>query len=434
MKPTLEQECPAWQLVLASCQYPSGLLDATPKSSGLNLPRPSLTHAGPADRSAELMHRSLQQMREPLDSTPTWTVLTGDQVYVDEAAGVFDPAMLGTGDPDAPWRSSYGRRQLNPVWRRLLSSINGRCFAMPDDHEFADNWAHPSPTDASAWARAARYQLQQGLMAYWGEQRSLWPSPYDAPNHIPPRLQGVPFNAAELPLWADLGLSNLQLPLFLADTRTERAARTLTSLPHDHIMGKAQRQAIEQWLAHRSGQRGFCFLVSASAVLPRPVSVARESATALHQDNWCGYPASQAWLLEQIYDHRAHNLVLLSGDEHLSSVGTVVLHRPGGYRVCAALVHSSALYAPYPFANAQPRDFAVPDAFTLPSGLQVSVESLQFVPGDGFAIIQCPARNAVGAGLQVRFVRHHSQSHEPLYIDLSLQGGVWRGGESPHHS
>lgn len=437
VQPSESAAPPALRLVAASCQYPAGLLDATPSSTALNLQSPPLSHLGPADRSAELMRQTLQNLHPDQDATPTWTVLMGDQVYVDETAGVFDPAVLGNINSDGVWQPTYRRWRQNRVWRRLRSSMDGRCFALPDDHEFVDNWASPLPGDDSAWARTTHDQQTRGLAAYWDEQRSLWPHPY---NQAPIRAagsQGQPASDGHAPLWVDLGLSSLQLPLFLADTRTERPARTLGSLPHDHIMSATQRQAIEQWLARGQGQGAVRFLISASAVLPRPVSVVREPATALHHDNWCGYPASQAWLLEQIYEHCADNLVLLSGDEHLSSVGTVVLHRPGGHHVRVTLVHSSALYAPYPFANAQPRDFVVPDAYTLPSGLQVSVESFQFVPGDGFAIIECPtvdaASNPGAASLLVRFVRHHSQTHEPLQIDLSLHDGVWRGGESPPH-
>lgn len=412
--------------VAASCQYPSGLLDATPRARVLNAMEPSgafLSTVGPADRSAALMLMALEGAHAQDGWAPTRAVLMGDQVYVDEAAGVFDAAVLAA---DGPWGPTYARQENQPVWRRLRSALDGRCLAMPDDHEFVDNWSRPPDADTSPWAATARQQLKEGLTQYRQHQRSLWPA------HTP-----QPVDDAD-PLWLDMGTAGGPWPFFMADTRTERAARTLRTLPHDHIMGAAQRHAIEQWLARGQNPGGMRFLISASAVLPRPISVVREPATALHHDNWCGYPASQAWLLEQIYEHRAHNLVLLSGDEHLSSVGTVVLHRPGGHHVRVALVHSSALYAPYPFANAQPRDLVVPDAFTLPgSNLQVSVESLQFVPGDGFAIIQCPAAGAasdpVAASLQVRFVRHHSQTHEPLHIDLSLQEGVWRGGESPPH-
>ena len=271
--------------VAASCQYPSGLLDATPRAKVLNAMEPSgafLSTVGPADRSAALMLMALEGAHAQDGWAPTRAVLMGDQVYVDEAAGVFDAAVLAA---DGPWGPTYARQENQPVWRRLRSALDGRCLAMPDDHEFVDNWSRPPDADTRPWAATARQQLKEGLTHYRQHQRSLWPA------HTP-----QPVDDAD-PLWVDMGTAGEPWPFFMADTRTERAARTLRTLPHDHIMGEAQRQAIEQWLARGQGQGGKRFLISASAVLPRTMSVVREPATALHHDNWCGYPASQAWLL-----------------------------------------------------------------------------------------------------------------------------------------
>jgi hypothetical protein len=52
-------------------------------------------------------------------------------------------------------------------------------------------------------------------------------------------------------------------------------------------------------------------------------------------------------------------------------------------------IHSSALYAPYPFANGKPEDMRVPDAFDTPvAGFQVDVQKMDSAPGDGFARIE----------------------------------------------
>ena len=85
---------------------------------------------------------------------------------------------------------------------------------------------------------------------------------------------------------------------------------------------------------------------------------------ALRSDAWDGYPASLHRLLAGVYERGTNDVVFLSGNEHLSNVARIQISKlddPGV--VLAHSVHSSALYAPYPFANAIEEDFAGTEEF-----------------------------------------------------------------------
>ncbi len=100
-------------------------------------------------------------------------------------------------------------------------------------------------------------------------------------------------------------------------------------------------------------------------VLPRTLAVrSGGTAAALRSDAWDGYPLSLHRLLAQVYERGANDVVFLSGDTHRGNVTTIELTREGSdKKVIAHSIHCPALYAPYPFANAVPEDFARVDSF-----------------------------------------------------------------------
>ena len=80
---------------LASCQYPAGLVDGTPQafghgdSHGDGQGEGQTMPPGPADAS---MLRLAARLVDPNDHCrPSLLVLTGDQIYADATAGLFDP-------------------------------------------------------------------------------------------------------------------------------------------------------------------------------------------------------------------------------------------------------------------------------------------------------------------------------------------------------
>lgn len=396
---------------LASCQYPAGLVDGTPQdwvAGGSRLP-------GPADASMLRLARRLDDPAGP--NRPSLLVLAGDQIYADATAGLFDPRAgstprtLGTTIREAedwlriPYQAWYGSVGPQSVLGRLPSRM------MLDDHEIDDNW-EPLPTDAAPAATTHNQALRDaGRQAYQRYQRNL-------------------VGAELLPvLWHDYRHRDIRF--FLADTRTERGARTAAMEAQvPRIMGCLQTARLKSWLADEPERPAF--FVSPSMLLPRrrssidgprhrpPAGPPRAPRLrgALHSDAWDGYPGSLHALLARLWRLGRSNLVFLSGDEHVSSVikatVTRVVNGQHVRPVTLNSVHSSALYAPYPFANSVPEDFAITDDWDFadpddtagpnesPARYHCHVEPCcAWAPGDGFALLTlAPPAVAGGASGQ----------------------------------
>ena len=351
---------------LASCQYPGDLLDRSPRFS-------QTSGDGPADAS---LMRLAARLDTPDDALrPRFLLLAGDQIYADATAGMFDPTVR-----DDIYRNSYqgffGSRGALSVFNRLP------VFMMLDDHEIADNWEpEPEPENDN------QALVCDGRAAYVKHQRDAGPPLTDAND---PSV-----------LWACIEPEGL--PVFMADTRTRREARSAPSFQTANIVDEPQFKRLTDWLLARKYAARPSFVVSPSMLLPRPLGLAARPASALHCDAWAGYPRSLHRLLAFLCDHEIGNAVFLSGDEHLSCVAQVsVARKEGGPKIALRSIHSSALYAPYPFANAVPEDFARLEEFefnhpmdaTLNYVCTVNTEYPQI--GDGFALVsvETPASGA----------------------------------------
>jgi cholesterol oxidase len=268
---------------------------------------------------------------------------------------------------------------------------------MLDDHEIDDNW-EPLPHGADP-ARALQVDrlMQAGSQAYQRYQRDLFQS------------ELLPF------LWHTHVHRGIRF--FLADTRTERHPRDARHDPlHPSIMNGTQTAELHDWIRAEAHQPAF--VSSPSMLLPRRRRSAASRRAALHSDAWDGYPGSLYRLLVHIWKTGRSNLVFLSGDEHLSSVIRATVTRRGHADRAVVLhsVHSSGLYAPYPFANAVPALFALPDDWTFEDPDQpddcyrcVVENCTRWVPGDGFALLRLtPPVCGAGSGdwqLDVEFDR-----------------------------
>ncbi len=334
---------------VASCQYPAGILDAQV-----------------ADASYARLARRLDE-----SGAPECLLLLGDQIYVDETAGLFDPRV--TADRFlARYEGLYRSEAVRDVFRRVAA------YTMLDDHEIEDNWeprrdcGEPEPI------------LEEGRRAYLEFQRRAGPRPRS------------PEGDSTHPLWYEF--ERRGFPFFMADTRTERERRTAASVTSARIMSRTQFTTLLDWL-------GQCdpdvpkFIASPSNFLPRHLRVVRHPANALRSDAWDGYPHSFHRLLAYIATQQIKNVVFLSGDEHVSCVARATVKANGGQPVTLLSVHSSALHAPFPFANATEADFAGSDffSFDLPNakaegfkwgGNYTCDVRTEFAPGDGFALLR----------------------------------------------
>jgi choline dehydrogenase-like flavoprotein len=336
---------------LASCQYPSDIFNRMPEGE----------HAtrGPVDRSLLALS---DRLNEP--NPPTLLLLCGDQVYTDATAGLFDPKIS-----DQRFRIPHERRGQSRGSMAVMQRRDLRVEMMLDDHEIRDNWA-PNDPDPEVLG-SGKTVLERGRLAYFRYERGLLKAPSRAWHTI--EHNGLPF--------------------FLGDTRTERKGRTVLNWRDVRIMSPKQSTALCEWLKADGHKDRPKFILTASALLPRRMQVTEKPARALHSDNWEGYPASMHALLKFICDNEIRGVVFLSGDEHLSNLVTATVKRSDRESGCTLhSVHSSALYAPYPVANAVPQDFKGDEIFCFPDPekpgrLYYCDVKTYFAPGDGFAVL-----------------------------------------------
>jgi hypothetical protein len=326
---------------VASCQYPAGFLDAEP-----------------AERSYRRLARCLDR-RNP-SFRPQLVLLLGDQIYADATAGLFDP----TTEHDRyllPHERLLATTPVRHVWRRAV------VHAMLDDHEIEDNW-EPLAGDLENDEK-----LAEGRAAYLRYQRLA-----------DPRVAAA---TRDTPLWHAFEANGV--PFFMADTRTERSARDAVAIEDARIMGDKQLEALLDWLSARCNSPVPKFIACPALALPRRRRAAREGqvASALRSDAWDGYRKSLSRVLGRIARDRVRNVVFLSGDEHLSLVAELTLRAGDGEPVLVHSVHSSALYAPFPFANSIHDDLLADDRFSL-DGCSVEVHTRFAAPGDGFAVLR----------------------------------------------
>jgi PhoD-like phosphatase len=335
---------------VASCQFPSDFLD--------HMPWDEHAARGPADGS--LLH--LSDLLGKGDS-PTLLLLAGDQIYVDSTAGLFDPKVK-----DDVFRLPYERRGQSRGIMAVMQRLDLRVESILDDHEIRDNWEPNDPPN----------RVADGKEAYFIFQRALRKTPPSARVWRNFNHEGIPF--------------------FLGDTRTERQGRTALNWRRARIMSSEQCQTLLSWITATNNAGFPKFVLTASAFLPRNLDVARDSACALHSDAWDGYPRSQHALLKFACDNEVKGLVFLSGDEHICSFtkATVTCMRTKRSAVLHS-IHSSGLYAPYPFANAKPEDFPSTDNFMFPhpqrGPYHCAVETYFADERDGFALVTARPEN-----------------------------------------
>ena len=149
-----------------------------------------------------------------------------------------------------------------------------------------------------------------------------------------------------------------------------------------------------------------------------------------------GFPASLRRLLEFIAEDDIRNVVFLSGDYHLSLAARMRLTK-GSHTVHVLSVVSSGLYAPFPFANAQPRELLLrcSGGWRAASGANIDYameplacddESEAVLADDGFAVVG--VKNGSGQwSLQVDFHTAGAVRQCTLPLDAAAEDA---GGEA----
>jgi hypothetical protein len=353
---------------LASCQYPPGLFDHQP-----------------AQAAYERLHADAASA-----DGPQWLVLCGDQVYLDETAGAFDPiaaARTFSDVHDAPIDRSYELNWQLPPMRKTVARLP--VVAMFDDHEVRNDWkglngeTQPPPGDV---ARAlAAFQRYQGLA---NPGKPLVADPSAGGSFV-----SYPGGA----------------PLIVLDTRSRRSLRDAANLREAQIVPPTVMQALRARLADPAAAALVKFVVSPSPILPPERFDAAHPAERLRSDTWSGYPASTVELLAFIRDHDIRRVVFLSGDAHLSSVSS--LRFDGGTNRVVSIV-SSGLYTPWPFVNQRP------DELVLEGGIDLGWPGRPLVGSMTLHAMSAHAGHAVVA------VEHRDDGSAWLDVSLRAASGA----------
>jgi cholesterol oxidase len=308
----------------ASCQYPAGLLDKVPAEQS-------------CERLAAVLRQAPKNPATPSALVPQFLLLLGDQIYADASAGLFDPVRADDryGLPHQRWLQAAAVREIQ---KRVPT------YMMLDDHELQDNWepvdtsedaAVLNAQDLSAPAAHSQWLRDCGLNAYWQYQR--------------------PCETPAAALWQHFEQAGYGF--FMADTRSQRGLRTVSTLGMASILDNEKTQwhqtlALEAWLLSQQTNKGDQpkFVSTAAMLLPRHVL---HDSDTLYADGWDGYPAAMQRLLAFLVTHRIQNVVFLSGDEHLFCFTPIAVFadKQSDARIRAWSIHCPGLYAPLPFAN-----------------------------------------------------------------------------------
>jgi len=342
----------ALTFALAACQYPPGLLDVSPGCE---------TDPAQASPAFAAMARLHHWARHHADGRAlSLLLLAGDQIYADASGGLAD-SRSGI----ERYARAFGEFKAGPV-KHLPPSVR-RIVHSVDDHEIVDNWEPEPVQGVGPWFEAAR--------------QAAWDHRWEAG----PRVGGPHC------LWHDFDWQGAAF--FVADARCEREARRVGNWSRARLWSQAQRDAFSAWLGRSHGRPRF--MLCGSLPLPRRRTTAEHAASCLRSDAWDGYPHSLHELLGEIWRQRAQGLVFLSGDEHRSgwvSVELAPVEAAEGETVRLHSVHSSALYAPWPFAVTAAEELAAPEVFEFegPGGrrLRCVVSAWADHPGDGVAVLR----------------------------------------------
>lgn len=357
------------RFALSSCQYPAGPLD------------PGLAAASYVRLGTRLNIK---------DQRPRCLILVGDQIYADATAGLFDPTHMDD-RYELPYQAWLRTSAVRNVLRRVP------LYATLDDHEIDNNWERNYQDPKSGRRRA------KGVRAYFRMQRVAGPP-----------IRGA--TVKRIPVWYDATIDGYDF--FFVDSRSEREMRTIADLDHREMIDEHQMSALLAWLDQTASDRPR-FVVCGSILLPRRKTTSGGATGPINSDAWDGYPATFHALLGYIANRNMRNLVFLSGDEHHSCIATARLvsldengdELTGSESTTLHSIHSSALYAPFPFANGEPAQLAGTEVFTFsnPELLQYpSTRSFKCVVGthfvtehgDGFAILDC--RLGIGARWEIQ--------------------------------
>jgi cholesterol oxidase len=390
----LDPAADALTFAVASCRYPGTLTDR--------------------ERADATFGRVRDLIRAADADSPSLLLLTGDQIYADAGAGLFDARTHR-----ARFYDNYREAWTAPNARAVMRSIP--VYMMLDDHEAGDNW-HPLDDgvdeDRRNWGLRSfeQYQYAASPKGHRVRTRAAGDAPRPARDRPRRRIGGYhyAFEAA-------------RFPFFMCDTRSTRS--------EDEIMSRQQLGLLTEWLK-RHNDGGPLFVVSPSVLVPflrstQGTTPVQAAACAARSDGWDRYPESMKALFAFIAAERIRNVVFLSGDAHYSMVSEISFAGAGCEELRALSIVASPLYAPYPFANLRGSDFVRHGELDLGQGtaMRYSVDAESEWEGDSVTLVGVRAVRGDEADEWVITTRTWAVDGEPAPRSYRLGRGGGMLGE-----
>jgi len=221
---------------------------------------------------------SINQLIEGAEPPISATLMTGDQVYVDD---------LNLIAPDREYHDilkKYRAAFTQPNIRRLMAGTS--TYMILDDHEIEDNW----PARA---IHADQALFRNAMDAYALYQASHSPACALTTN-------GQVDRSSLKHYWYQF--SDGDIEWFVTDSRTRRNL----AASDRRILDDAQEHALCQWLVNSTAR--VKFVVTSVMFYP--------DRRTNGEDAWQGFPQQRLRLLELIRTQRISNVVFISGDVH----------------------------------------------------------------------------------------------------------------------
>lgn len=369
------------RFAFGSCQYPPGIFDQPIAEASMRTLATSLKFA----------------------NAPDLVLLLGDQIYADATAGVADAIRIDERF-EQPSVDALRMAPLREVMRRR--SVR----ALIDDHELSNNW-EPLPPDVALLRPDDAKRNQQTLTA--GREAFLRYQRMRPVKGSPAKRKSI------LSRPVDQAFNFGGHPFYLLDTRTGRSPRgSLTAPDQRLIIDDDQWFALCRWL--RQYPHSLKFVATPSVLLARRRRSVDPPLACESSDAWDGFPLSVQRLIEYLYANRITNTVFLSGDEHQSFHSEATVTCGGDDHTLKIIsVHSSALYAPFAFANGRPTDFLLSDNYSV-GRCSLAVTTTLAPPGDGYAVIEVPAGHQPPHQLNLHYLKAQGNDDGPGPAPISL--------------
>jgi hypothetical protein len=221
---------------------------------------------------------------------PHLTILAGDQVYLDL------PTLTDFRD-DERWLADKFERDYIENWRgadgyaHVLDSAP--TVSIPDDHEYWNNFPHPSPFIQNAWSQEGRERWRKAAQAMY----RAFQLPY--PNNLLP----FPNNLGEAFI-----LDVEPLSFFIADTRSGK------DLNREFTMPKSEHDQLNNWVDRMIAEQRVGVFVSGQSVFENPIGSIAGAIADYELPNYGDFGRIMQSLQRLVDGGRP--LICLTGDVH----------------------------------------------------------------------------------------------------------------------